>query len=133
MLAIDLSPELEAILDRRAKEKGQAPAEYARLAIVQQLEDAEDIEDAEAAYAEYLADPSSARSIAMITVELGERVALIAKARGETEEHIIEEALTEGLFDLEAVSIAETRLAAIYSGEAKTLSHAEAFADGMES
>ncbi len=58
MIAVNLSPELETILDRRAKEKGQAPAEYARLAIVQQLEDAEDIEDAEAAYAEYLADPS---------------------------------------------------------------------------
>ena len=63
MIAIDLSPELETIRDRRAREKGQAPAEYARLAIVHELEDAEDIEDAEAAYAEHLADPSKTITI----------------------------------------------------------------------
>lgn len=71
MLCIDLTPELETILDRRAKEKGQAPAEYARLAIIQQLEDAEDIEDAEAAYAKYLADPSTAVPFSVIKAELG--------------------------------------------------------------
>ncbi|MEI6388854.1 MAG: CopG family transcriptional regulator [Spirochaetota bacterium] len=63
MLAISLSLELETILDQRAKEKGQAPAEYARLAIIRQLEDAEDIADAEAAFSEYLANPSLAITI----------------------------------------------------------------------
>ncbi|MFZ4616627.1 MAG: hypothetical protein ACOYM2_10590 [Rectinemataceae bacterium] len=63
MLAINLSPELETILDQRAEEKGQAPAEYARLAIVRQLEDAEDIADPEAAYSDYRADPSLAMTI----------------------------------------------------------------------
>jgi predicted DNA-binding protein len=71
MLAIDLSPELENMLDRRAKEKGQAPAEYARLAILRQLEDAEDIEDAEAAYAEYLADPYTVKPYLESRKDLG--------------------------------------------------------------
>jgi predicted DNA-binding protein len=71
MLAIDLSPELETMLDRRAREKGQAPAEYARLAIIRQLENAEDIEDAEDAFAEYLADPSTVKPYIKIRDDLG--------------------------------------------------------------
>ncbi len=52
MLAISLSPELETILDQRAKEKGQTAAEYARRAVVEYLEDAEDIAEAESRLAE---------------------------------------------------------------------------------
>lgn len=63
MIAIELPPDLEKELDRRAKEKGQAPADYARQVIIERLEDAEDVEEAEKAYAEYLADPSSAISL----------------------------------------------------------------------
>ena len=68
-----------------------------------------------------------------ISPEIERRIAIVANATGRTLAAIIEEALAEGLSDMEAISIAETRLDAIYSGKAKTLSHEELFANGMDS
>jgi RHH-type transcriptional regulator, rel operon repressor / antitoxin RelB len=49
MLAIRLSPELEARLDALAKRTGRTKTYYAREAIEQHLEDLEDLYDAEQA------------------------------------------------------------------------------------
>ena len=71
MIAIELPPEVEKELDRRARDKGQTTADYARETLIERLEDAEDVEEAEKAYAEYLADPSSAVPFSVIKAELG--------------------------------------------------------------
>jgi RHH-type rel operon transcriptional repressor/antitoxin RelB len=63
MIAIELPPEVEKELDRRAREKGQTTSDYAREALIERLADAQDVE--------YLADPSSAVPFSVIKAELG--------------------------------------------------------------
>ena len=71
MIAIELPPEVEKELDRRARDKGQTTADYARDALIERLEDAEDVEEAEKAYAEYLADPSTVKPYSEVRAKLG--------------------------------------------------------------
>ena len=67
-----------------------------------------------------------------ISADIERRATIVAESTGRPVLAIIEEALAEGLSDLEAVAVAEARLDDIYSGKAKPLSHGELFSDGME-
>jgi RHH-type rel operon transcriptional repressor/antitoxin RelB len=71
MLAIRLPADIEARLDRLAKETGRTKSYYVREAIIEQLSNLENIHLAEKAYGEYLADPSSAKSIDEVAAEYG--------------------------------------------------------------
>ena len=63
MLAIRLPPEVENRLDRLAKKTGRTKTFYARLAIVEYLDDMEDLHLAEKRYAAILANKSQTMSL----------------------------------------------------------------------
>ena len=71
MLAIRLSPELEARLDALAKRTGRTKTYYAREAITQHLEDLEDLYDVEERVKDIRAGNSKTYTLEEVERELG--------------------------------------------------------------
>ncbi|MGL4489070.1 MAG: type II toxin-antitoxin system RelB family antitoxin [Rhizobiaceae bacterium] len=71
MLAIRLSPELEARLEALAKRTGRTKTYYAREAIEQHLEDLEDLYDVEKRYEDALDNGEKSYTLDEVERELG--------------------------------------------------------------
>ena len=71
MLAIRLSPELEARLDALAKRTGRTKTYYAREAITQHLEDLEDLYDVEERVKDIRSGNSKTYTLEEVERELG--------------------------------------------------------------
>jgi RHH-type transcriptional regulator, rel operon repressor / antitoxin RelB len=71
MLAIRLSPELEARLDALAKRTGRTKTFYAREAIIEHIDDLEDLYDVEERYEGFLTNGGKTYTLEEVEKELG--------------------------------------------------------------